>query len=66
MSEWDGQPVRAAIVSPLLCFTGPQKKTQDHLGLMWWEVRGRGLELKGKENKLISTVYKTMHSSVKE
>lgn len=66
MSEWDGQPVRAAIVSALPCFMGPQKKTQDQMGLIWGEVRARGLELKDKENELISTVYKTMHSSVEE
>lgn len=48
--------MRAAIVSALPCFMGRQKKTQDQTGLILGEVRARGLELKDKENELISTV----------
>lgn len=61
-SEQDGQPVMATIAGAFPWFMGRPKKTQDLLGLIWWEVKDRGHELKGKLNELISTVYQTIHS----
>lgn len=58
-------PVRASR-NDLLWFIGPPKKTQDQLVLISWEVRDRGHELMGNLNSLISKVYQTMYSSVKE